>query len=240
MTEWSLWEKRRKWKYQHCIPIPRQAWQLARNCDKKIRIIKKKKDTRQSAFIKSEKESEWWKKQGRATHMSFYSSSDRPSLSLPACISKKEWRAGGMPNCSWVQSHVYQHPSTYSPPFFPHILLSVLPYPLSMPSCVLWIHLQIKQIYHSVMEAGKGGRLWNALALRAGKGSEHSATLPRTFPAVPALALSGSASLSVFMIHAIPQQPPLPIPVLPVPAKPTQAMGVPTEQPSTVITQCLA
>lgn len=90
------------------------------------------------------------------------------------------------------------------------------------------------------MEAGKGGRLWNALALRAGKGSEHSATLPRTFPAVPALALSGSASLSVFMIHAIPQQPPLPIPVLPVPAKPTQAMGVPTEQPSTVITQCLA
>lgn len=90
------------------------------------------------------------------------------------------------------------------------------------------------------MEAGKGGRLWNALALRAGKGSKRSATLPRTFPAAPALALPSSVSVSVFMIHAVPQQPPLPIPVLPVPTKPTQGIGAPTKQPRTVITQCPA
>ena len=79
--------------------------------------------------------------------------------------------------------------------FFPlHILLPpVLPHPLaplSMPGCVLWIHLQIQQIYHSVMEAGKGGRLWNALALGAGKGSKQTATLLRTFPAAPSPAQS--------------------------------------------------
>lgn len=93
-----------------------------------------------------------------------------------------------------------------------HILLPVLPYPLaplSMPSYGLWIHLQIKQIYHSVMEAGKEGRLWNALALRAGKGSKRTATLSHTFPAAPALAFSDSVCLSVFLIHAIPPQPPL-------------------------------
>lgn len=138
-----------------------------------------------------------------------------------------------MPNCPGVHSHVYHHALLFSLFSF-HILLTVLPYPpapLSMPSCVLWIHLQIKQIYHSVMEARKGGRLWNALAPRAGKGSEHGASLPRTFPAAPALALSGSGSLSDFMIHAMPQQPPLPIPVLPVPTKPTQASGAPTKQP---------
>jgi len=43
---------------------------------------------------------------------------------------------------------------------------------------------------HGGREAGRGGRLWNALALRAGKGAKHSATLPRTFPAAPALSLS--------------------------------------------------
>lgn len=105
--------------------------------------------------------------------------------------------------------------------FSPHP--AVLPYPLaplSIPSYVLWIHLQIKQIYHSVMEAGKGGRLWNALALREGKGSKRSATLPHTFPAAPGLALSGSVCLSVFLI-AMPPQPCLSILVLTVPTKPT-------------------
>lgn len=90
------------------------------------------------------------------------------------------------------------------------------------------------------MEAGKGGRLWNVLALRAGKGSEYRVTLPHTFPGVPALAFSGSACVSVFMIHTMPQQSPLSIPVLPVPTQPTQDIPAPTKQPRVVITQCLA
>lgn len=105
-----------------------------------------------------------------------------------------------------------------------------------MPGYVLWIHLQIKQIYHSVMKAGKGGRLWNALALRAGKGCVHSAMLPCAFPAAPALALSSSVCLSVLMIHTRPQLPPLSILALPAPTKPTQATLASAKQPITVIT----
>lgn len=48
-------------------------------------------------------------------------------------------------------------------------------------------HLQIKQIYHSVMGAAEGGRggggLWNALALTAGMG----AALPCVLPTAPVL-----------------------------------------------------
>ncbi|MEQ2206256.1 hypothetical protein XENOCAPTIV_026598 [Xenoophorus captivus] len=65
------------------------------------------------------------------------------------------------------------------------------------------------------MKARKGGRLWNALAQRAGKGSVQSAMLPRTFPAVSAPALSDSACLTVFTDHNTPQQPHLSIPVIP-------------------------
>lgn len=106
----------------------------------------------------------------------------------------------------------------------PHPLACPSPSPcpaLSMPSFALWIHPQIKQIYHSVTEAGKGGRLWNALAVWAGKGSEHGAPLPRTFPTAPALALSCSVSLFCFHdpCNAPPAAPPYPVPVLPVPTQ---------------------
>lgn len=143
---------------------------------------------------------------------------------LPPCISKgMKGRLCAKLSRSAKSTSILLSPPT--PPFSPvYILLPVLPYPfalaLSLPRCVLWIHLQIKQIYHSVTEAGKGGRLWNALAVRAGPGSQHSATPPRTFPAAPALALS----LFVFMIRAVPLSAPAPPsspnPVLPVPTKP--------------------
>lgn len=173
--------------------------------------LRMKKDTEQSAFIKSEKDRERW-----IISLSVSPATGSPFLCQPAFL--MEWRVVGVPNYPGVQSHMYQHPTFFSP-FFPLHIPFVLPYPhppplYSMPSSVLRIHLQIKQIYHSVIEAGKGGRLWNALALRAGKGSEHSATHPCILPAVP-------VSSHVFMIHAMPLQPPLPIPVLPVPTKPT-------------------
>lgn len=137
-----------------------------------------------------------------------------------------------MPNYPGMQSHMYQHPSFFSLFLFTSHLSFPIPFnpPHFMPSSVLRIHLQIKQIHHSVKEAGKGGRLWNALALRVGKGSEHSATLPCIFPAVPALAFLGSVSC-----NAMPLQPSLPIPVLylyqPNPPKPTELQAT---------AQCLA
>ncbi|TNN80301.1 hypothetical protein EYF80_009325 [Liparis tanakae] len=82
----------------------------------------------------------------------------------------------------------------------------------------------IEPIHHPVTEAGRGGGLWNALAPRAGKGAEHRAMPPRTFPAAPALTRSGSACTSVFMIHARPMQPSFfSTPVSPVPTKPNRA-----------------
>lgn len=131
--------------------------------------------------------------------------SPAPALpSLSGMQFQKHWRGGGMTNCPGLPPSIplrlYFFPSTS---YCLSFLYPLAPFP--MPSYVLWIHLPIKQIYHSVMEAGKGGRLWNALALRAGKGCVHSAMLPRSFPAAPALAPSAQ---SVFMIHALPQQPP--------------------------------
>lgn len=93
-----------------------------------------------------------------------------------------------------------------------------------------------KQIYHSVMKAGMGGGLWNALAQGAGKGSVQSAMLPRTFPAATAPIRSSSDCLPDFMIHAMAQQPPFFIPVLPEPTKPAHVIGVPTKLPTTLIT----
>ena len=161
------------------------------------------------------------KAKGTNTRMALTFSGYRPSLPLPACISK------GMKGGWYAKLSGSARPTSIPllPPFlspYPPACPSPFPCPaLSMPSFALWIHPQIKQIYHSVTETGKGGRLWNALAVRAGKGSEHGAPLPRTFPAAPALALSGSVSLFCFhdLCDAPPAAPPYPFPVLPVPTQ---------------------
>lgn len=50
------------------------------------------------------------------------------------------------------------------------------------------------------MEAEKGGRLWNGLALNPGMGSQWSAMLLCTFPAAPR-----QLKLTVSMTHAMPK-----------------------------------
>lgn len=107
----------------------------------------------------------------------------------------------------WVVGQIIQEckaTCTNIHPFSLRVFLftSHLPFPiplppfLLMPSSVLRIHLKIKHIYHSATDAGKGGSVWNALALREGKG----AMLPCMLPAVPFLAFS--VSLHVFLFHA--------------------------------------
>lgn len=138
----------------------------------------------------------------------------------------------------WALPHYIWEPHIpKNPTFFPPLFFSSLhpacpsfsshptpPYPThSMPNSVLRIHLQIKQIYHSVTEAGKGGRLWNALAPGAGKGSEHCAMLPCVLPCCTLLHL-----LSLILSLRAPP-PNLPMPSLllsylypPNPTKPSE------------------
>lgn len=118
-----------------------------------------------------------------------------------------------LPHYIW-EPHVPKNPAFFFPPLFFSSLHPACPsfssHPThSMPNSVLRIHLQIKQIYHSVTEAGKGGRLWNALAPGAGKGSEHCAMLPCVLPCCTLLhLLSLILALRAFMIHAVPLEPP--------------------------------
>lgn len=152
---------------------------------------------------------------------------------LCCCALHIQWRAAGVTNCQGGKPHL---PTSL---LFLHVLLIVLPSSpcpcLQAQICVMNLCAD-KQIYHSVMKAGMGGGLWNALAQGAGKGSVQSAMLPRTFPAATAPIRSSSVCLPDFMIHAMPQQPPFFIPVLPEPTKPAHVTGVPTKLPTTLIT----
>lgn len=108
-----------------------------------------------------------------------------------------------MPNYPGAQSHMFYHPAFFLPILLPSPhptcpSLTPPPPPQSLPSGVLRIHLQIKQIYHSVTEAEKGGSVWNALAQTAGKGPKRSAMPPCMLPCCPCSCLLRLALFACF------------------------------------------